>query len=331
MRMHKFGSHLLRVVSPDGSVRYFATPGIASLRVFWIFRNFSTLGDRVLSERQSQFLRGICRSAIREVPKEDVDPVQIIGTLELSRVVWKSDSSPSSLSSAPPLPVPYADGKPQARGEFVVSVTAVSILLVLAVLVFAHTHRWRQLNALLTKHNDGSPFALDHGQIPNGYHDATPQSVGRIALERTSTADSRASAGAATMTSPGPRPSPRIAEKSPRLEAIEILQPAGPPQTHPVLADFSEIAKDNCVVLRAVVSPYGKVKTVKVLEGDGKLAHQAVDVVRSWRYPSRLTDADAESQIMFRFFAPDVVTVSFLDSAQSGRVPPMQGQASQIP
>jgi Gram-negative bacterial TonB protein C-terminal len=112
-----------------------------------------------------------------------------------------------------------------------------------------------------------------------------------------------------------PHSSPRHSSISVHHSEIvpQMLPPAGPPETHPVLDDFSAVVRDTEVLLRAIVSPEGRVKEVKLLHGDATLGREAARIVRSWRYASRTGNTDGESRIKFRFTS-DVTTVTFLDS-----------------
>jgi len=99
-----------------------------------------------------------------------------------------------------------------------------------------------------------------------------------------------------------------------RSEIIpQVLPPAGPPESHPISGDFSSVIRDTEVMLRAIVSPEGRVKAVKILHGDTTLGREAARVVNSWRYAPHASGTDGESRIVFKF-GSDVTTVSFLSS-----------------
>src|SRR5690348_1709841 len=97
MRIHKLGSRFLRVVTRDRTVHYFSTPGLCSLRVFWIFRNFSNIDDRVLHERQLRLIQRICNTT--EIPRGSVDFERLIGTVELS-TTFSQKSKPAAAAPA---------------------------------------------------------------------------------------------------------------------------------------------------------------------------------------------------------------------------------------
>lgn len=328
MRTERVGSRFLRVVGPDKSVRYFAIGGIPSLRISWVFRNFSNLNERVLSERQLELFRRICTSGNGEIAKEAIDPQQILGTLELSRAIWKPDLAPQAahhkLFSAN-----RAHKKPQSR-EFVISANALSILLLFTVIVLVNKHSRGQLISSISKHSSLTAFlhrgiqsssrSQDPARSIKGSEQKSDVSasesngspVGRLAASsaRTFQVNARNVASSSSSSSFS-----KNAGNAHSPDPAELLQPAGPPQIHPVLDNFSEVSRDTRVVLRAVVAPDGQVRAVNVLEGQSSLAREAMQAVKRWRYAARATANDAESRIVFQFLAPDVVTVSFLDSA----------------
>jgi TonB family protein len=171
MRIHKLGSRFLRVVTPDGKVHYFSASGFTSLRVFWIFRNFSNLDDRVLSARQLQLIQRVCSGA--ELPRGPVDFAGLIGTLELStsgyqawnkqqlpQVAAQRDISAPEIRSSQPFRVP----------TFVLSATALAACLLVAVTVLANRTVRRQIATLASK-----SFKSMSSMLPRVPHDSGPQ------------------------------------------------------------------------------------------------------------------------------------------------------------
>ncbi|HKR32484.1 MAG TPA: hypothetical protein VJT08_18520 [Terriglobales bacterium] len=144
-----------------------------------------------------------------------------------------------------------------------------------------------------------------NGSTPSG---VTLQSA---AFKYSSVSDSASTANIGAVPHSAPKHGSISAHHSDAVP--EMLPPAGPPESHPVLDDFSSVVRDTEVLLRAIVSPEGRVKEVKLLHGDATLGREAARIVRSWRYGSRTGNIDGESRIRFKFTS-DVTTVSFLDS-----------------
>lgn len=360
MRTDKLGSRLLRVVTPDGKVRYFrSTPGLTSLRLFWIFRNFNTLNDSVLSLRQHALIRQIYRTG--EVLNGAVDPKRILGTLEVSsRSCMPNWAAPSRLIQLSIVRPSRIDRQPLGKLlRLALNLTGVVGVLLFIVGLLGIRDARRQPTAFtsspanLQRAQDARSTELreTHQTISRTAPDSLPPAT---ALKFPSYVPDNASKSSAELGSPGEPASADSADEdvissnlssasrddlqrtssavvsSPVLDPIqsldsstpssvsatEELPSSGPPQTHPVLADFSPVSQDTEVVLRAIVSADGSVTKVKVLEGDSKLAREAARAVTSWRYSRRASTGYAESRIAFHF-APDTVSVSFLDAATS--------------
>ena len=399
MRVHKLGSRLLRVVTPDRKVRYFTASGIASLRVFWIFRNFSSLDARILSRRQLELIKKICRAG--EARRDAVDLADLVGTLELSTSGAQEWCAAPNVHLVQPAIVQASatDDQPaRMHPSFALSATVLAAcLLLLAVLLTNHRVRLQLTSFIsgvskfaesLRPHVAQPPniHASSEKQIPEhqplqptvlklvssvgeGVRSESAQSIpvadkhsigssdsehalhseNGVGLERTDSWDLSEAAmpvpnGRFKPSSIGSRAVPTeqlstslvtanvdqnqaITNNSPHyaafrkqpLEAIlpaspELLPPSAPPRTHPVPDSFSSVSRDTHLLLRAIVSPEGVVTRVSVLEGDSRLAREAIRAVMSWRYAPRTATGETESRIMFRILAPDVITVSFPDS-----------------
>ncbi|HVH85680.1 MAG TPA: energy transducer TonB [Terriglobales bacterium] len=389
MRIHKLGSRFLRVVTSEGRVRYFSTSGFSAFRLFWIFRNFGSLDDRVLSARQLRIIQGICSGA--EVRRELIDLSGLIGTLELSSAGSESWNAPEVRQSIHRLQVDVAEAATPRSFQvpsFVLSATALIVCALLLVIVLANRNVRRQLISLSSR-----SIKITESLLPQTPRSATarqqfseqpppqPQLVSvalpatkgtvapntqlSLALESTGSDDSegpllgvgnrvalqRASLRIESLINSAMRPGAEshnltggsttparqqlavsaplkvsgvntaaIASSTrrphPLTATAETLPPSGPPQSHPVLAEFPSVSKDTQVILRAIVSPDGRVARVNVVEGNPNLARQAAHAVTSWRYSARAGSGNTESRILFRF-APDVTTVSFLDPGAS--------------
>jgi len=361
MRTEKLGSRTLRVVTPDGKVRYFiSAPGLASLRLFWIFRNFGTIKDSVLSVKQRALIRQIYRTG--EVHKAAVDLTKVLGTLEVSRLSntleWKAPASRVIQLAV----VPPSSTDRQTSGRLLRLVLnssgVVGIFLFILTLLGNRDARRQPM-----EHAPNPAFVVE-AQLPDpaksreirqatsasAAPDERPQDdvlksppaiidkasvldaelapTGNVASSSSpdqdvviSSISSVRTAGlqraSSTVASPSVTDPIQSSDSSAHFSAPsrEGLPPSGPPQTHPVLADFSPVARDTEVILRAIVSEDGSVTKVKVLAGSAQLAREAARAVASWHYSPRPSRGDAASLIVFRFLAPDTVSVSFLDSA----------------
>ena len=394
MRIHKLGSRFLRVVTSEGRVRYFSTSGFSAFRLFWIFRNFGSLDDRVLSARQLRIIQGICSGA--EVRRELIDLSGLIGTLELSSAGSESWNAPEVRQSIHRLQVDVAEAATPRSFQvpsFVLSATVLIVCALLLVIVLANSNVRRQLISLASRSIKITESLLPRTprsatarrqlseplppqpQLVNVALPATTGSVApnpelRLAVESTGSDDSEGSLLGVENTLPLQRASLRIeslinsamrpraeshnltggsitparqqlaispsvkvngvntaaaadytrrsrpAAEHPLTTTAETLPPSGPPQSRPVLAEFPSVSKDTQVILRAIVSPDGRVARVNVVEGNPNLAREAAHAVTSWRYSAHAGSGNAESRIVFRF-GPDVTAVSFLDSGAS--------------
>jgi hypothetical protein len=319
----RIGARLLRVRTPDGKDLYFTiTRFFSFLRLLWIFRNFSSLNDRVLSERQVELIRRICRSEVEAHPHR-VSAEALIATLELT-----ANSSNRNWAARPQhILAESNDDRPRRhRLAFALNITAVFLLF--AGIVLSGQQARQQLRALVSKpsaalmkiqrrepaiRNAGSTDGEGHApqttvQAPSNAAGTTfiASSVNRWPSGERLAALDVAPELKLTRASAGPS-----RNREPQLDMNELLPPSGPPQSRPT-PDFTAVSNDTAVVLQAIVSPDGRVKRVAIVEGNAKLAREAALAVASWRYGRRSDSGDAESWITFRFYAPDVISVSFL-------------------
>jgi Gram-negative bacterial TonB protein C-terminal len=375
MRTHKLSARCLRIVTPDGQAHYFAASGVSSLRVFWIFRNFDVLNDRVLSRRQFERVKRICRRPDAEVPAALVKGQGLIGTLELSRAnadllrdsisELRQPVTPTAEPAKPPVTVIRRRRVPTARRVLVAGTAAAVVLTAAAVVKYgaipahvtavissitqpaAQAAWWHRKSTSVPDHapDSNSPVTTPASAI------AKPADVPAPVPAQTSVPPSHPISEAATrhrnttaQAAFGPRslainsvaPSndgtlPHAVSSAAIREATHAnsslpmsaepalqsaaLPSAGLPQVRPALPAFAAVKQDAKVVLRAIVAPDGRVRRVEVFEGPANLADEAVRAVSDWRYSPRASNADAESTIIFRLFAPDVTTVSFVDSS----------------
>ena len=104
---------------------------------------------------------------------------------------------------------------------------------------------------------------------------------------------------------------PPVAHKT-REEALRIQVPGAPLRL--LYPTYPETSVHGKVSLKAVISYDGKVKEVKVLNGNQVLAEAATRAVRQWRYVPYRKEGQAfesEANIIVSFIARDVITISF--------------------
>ena len=352
MRIHQLGCRYVCTQSPDGELQYLRATRLSSLRLFWIFRNFADLHQHVLSPRQLQLILS-CEAlddnsrvdseeligtielsagptkGFETKPRRPVEAKQPVAYAPMRR---RSFAISAIATAATVLFVAVAFSVAQANwGTHLAYVGSKSKQI--AKSLFPRMHgalRFRILEpqqAQLQK-----PFSSTServGLVPSpspvweeaamrkDASDGTGSMPSAVALQSaafkySSVSDSASTANIGTVPHFAPKQGSISAHHSDPIP--EILPPAGPPESHPVLDDFSAVVRDTEVLLRAIVSPEGRVKEVKLLHGDATLGREAARIVRSWRYASRSGDVDGESRIRFKF-ASDVTTVSFLDSS----------------
>jgi hypothetical protein len=337
--MHKLGSRLIRVITPDRKVLYFNTSTLSSLRMFWIFRNFSTLDDRVLSERQLELIRKICYQVQSEVPKGSLDISRLIGTLELSSTARNMNWGRQSEFQVAPRAFDNIASRRLPR-TLAPNAIALAAFLLFAAIVVADQQVRSRLASFVSR-----PAAVPAATLPQDKttalraeensveHDAEAADVAdaatasrpqmQLASLKQSTAISLPVRGD-SLRSVAPPGFKKI--KLQRSLAADALPASGPPQTRPILNSFSPVLRDVRIVLRAIVAPDGRVTRVHIedppslAEENAQLVREAMRAVGSWRYSPHDTGSDAESRILFQF-SPDVVTVSFLDPHRDQRVP----------
>lgn len=343
MRMHKLGSRLIRVITPDRKVLYFNTSRLSSVRVFWIFRNFSTLDDRVLSERQLELIRKVCNQLQSEVPKGSIDTSRLIGTLELSSTARNMNWGRQSEVQVTPR---ASDNIARRRLPRALAPNAIALaaFLLFAAIVVADQHVRSRLATFVSR-----PAAVPAATLPqekttalraeenSSGHDADTADVGDQSkelhpqIQLASLKQSTATSLRDRSDSLGIVPQPGSKKKAelPRRIVEDALPASGPPQTRPILDGFSPVLRDVRIVLRAIVAPDGSVTRVHVedpphalssAEENAQLVREAMRAVGSWRYSPHDTGGDAESRILFQF-SPDVVTVSFLEPHRDQRLP----------
>ena len=352
MRIHQFGCRYVCTQSPDGELRYLRATRLSSLRLFWIFRNFADLHQHVLSPRQLQLILNC--EALDETSRIDSEELigtielsagptkgfetksrpsirdtQLVAHAPM-RIRSFAISAIAAATAIVFLGVAFSVAQAHWTGHLA-NVSSKSKQIAKSLLPRMHgALRFRILEpkqAQMQKPFSSTPERV--GLLPSPSpvweeaemrkdasdgNGSTPSSVTlqSAAFKYSSASDSALTVNIGAVPHSSPKHSSILARHS--APVPEILPPAGPPESHPVLDDFSAVVRDTEVLLRAIVSPEGRVKEVKLLHGDATLGREAARIVRSWRYASRSGDVDGESRIRFKFTS-DVTTVSFLDSS----------------
>lgn len=351
MRIHQLGCRYVCTQSPDGELRYLRATRLSSLRLFWIFRNFANLHQHVLSPSQVQLILN-CETIddnTRIDPEELIGTIE----LSAGPTKGFETKSCSRVTAMQPAAYAPARSRSFAISAIAITALAVFMAVVFSVAQahwgghLAHISSKSKLMVrhLLPRMQGALRFRIVEPQQAQAQKSFSNQrqvgslpspspvwdkaeipeaSVGEDALRPSgatlqSAAYRYASANESAFTPDIAVSVPHSAPKRTSISAHhasivpEVLPPAGPPESHPVLDDFSSVVRDTEVLLRAIVSPEGRVKDVKVLHGDATLGREAAHIVKSWRYTSRSGNTDGESRIRFKFTS-DVTTVSFLDS-----------------
>ena len=350
MRIHQLGCRYVCTQSPDGELRYLRATRLSSLRLFWIFRNFADLHQHVLSPGQLQLILN-CEPIddARIDPEELIGTIELSagptkGFETRSRAPIRAMQP---VAHAPMRSRSFAISAIATAAAVIFVAVAFSVAQAhwtghlgemgfksrqIAKSLLPRVHgalRFRIVEPLQAKAEKPFSNADQVGSLPSpsalwakaeirdgALHGSGLTPTGatlQSAAYKYASADEsalNADIGAAV-----PHSSPKHSSVSEHHSDIvpQILPPAGPPESHPVLDDFSSVVRDTEVLLRAIVSPEGRVKEVKLLHGDATLGREAARIVRSWRYASRTGNTDCESRVRFKFTS-DVTTVSFLDS-----------------
>lgn len=352
MRIHQLGCRYVCTQSPDGELRYLRATRLSSLRLFWIFRNFADLHQHVLSPGQLQVILNcealddnarirreelIGTIELSAGPTKGFDSMPRLGLKAAEAVNYPPMRSRSFAISAIATAAALAFvvmGFSVAQAHWGRQFTNIGskskqIAKSLAPRVQGAL-RFRIVEpqrAQLEK--PFSPNPEQSGSLPSPSPLWEKTELGRNAVSQNASMPAGASLQSAALkyrsvneSGLSPEIGSAVLRSSPKHGSVpahhsdavpQLLPPAGPPESHPVLDDFSDVVRDTAVVLRAIVSPEGRVKDVKLLHGDARLGRQAARIVRCWRYAHRGGNTDGESRIRF-LFTSDVTTVSFLDS-----------------
>ncbi len=96
MWMEKMSRGVLRVLTPLGP-RYIKPVFLQRLYLVWIFRNFTTLPQQVLTRRQQRLVDDLCTSQefVSLLQTNGFDEVPVIGTVERLKPVMVDESLPA--------------------------------------------------------------------------------------------------------------------------------------------------------------------------------------------------------------------------------------------
>jgi TonB-like protein len=330
------------VAFDNGKSRVYARVSGWNHIYLWTFRNFRSLPQTILNQRQQKLMANLYRTASVMRPRE-LDEATVIGTLEEfslpSPVLATTTAAPSapgfSGTSARDLQDRSGFGFRPAMAGWTV---AAGVLL-----LFTAAFAWHQLRAASSVGPTGNavytPPVSSENKMPAD-HLIAPNA--RAPVVKPPTTTETASAQPAPRKAPAPVNLPamissrlsnpqaygnrvhhavaatRTGKASGELHRLLI---SGPPRkiVYPVCPDTETRGK---VSLKAVVDLDGGVSHVKVLAGDRVLAAAAIAAVRQWRYQpfsDAAPAAERETNITVSFISSEVVAVSFPDAVPMSR------------
>jgi protein TonB len=350
-----FPQRILVALKTDQGVEYVTASGWDRVYLFWMFRNFRSLPQNVLSARQKRLIGSLYRET-SNYNSDDLHGAVVVGTVE--------DFRPSSLATLGSKPF-YARF---TLSRMTLKVATAAVVFAIAILA------WHQLGAqslagssstqIVAASRTNEPVAIASAALVQ----ALPQNVPApasvepaanpaVAIPLIDTGSSPEAATAHVGTAapavqgsavPPARSIPQdIAAPAQTLAAV-----SKPPETaiihHPVIpspkvsaavADSPRVQISGrpqklvypvCpetqargkVSLQAVVGYDGAVSRVRILTGDRTLAAAAIEAVRQWRYEpfsGAAPHLERETNITISFISNEVVAVSFPSSAPLSR------------
>ncbi len=343
-----FPQRILVALETDQGVKYVAASGWDRLYLLWMFRNFRSLPQNVLSARQKQLIGSLYREA-SNYSSDELHAAVVVGTVE--------DFRPSLSLGSKPF---------HARltlNRMILKVATTTVVLAIAILAW---HQMRAQPVAGSSSTQTAAAARRTDEPPVTASDAVPQNVPKkdvpqkdpvpasvapaanprevttahvgtaapdvqrttappvrnIPQDITAPAQTLAAIGKTNQTpaiihhpvTPSPKISAAVAD-SPRVQI------SGRPQklVYPVCPETQARGK---VSLQAVVEYDGAVSRVRVLTGDRTLAAAAIEAVRQWRYEpfsGAAPHLERETNITISFISNEVVAVSFPSSAPLSR------------
>jgi hypothetical protein len=332
------------VAFDNGKSRVYArVSGWNHIYLLWTFRNFHSLPQTILNQRQQRLMANLYRTASVMRPRE-LDEVAVIGTVEEfslpSPVLAIAAAAPSAAGASGTTSVRDLQHGGRLR---IRPAMAGWTLAAGALLLFTAAFAWYQLRAASSVGPTGNaahtPPMSSENKMPAD-HLIAPNSGAPVVKPPTTT--ETASAQPAPRKAPAPVNLPAMissrlskpqaygnrvhhavaaARTGPASEKPHRLLISGPPRkiVYPVCPDTEARGK---VSLQAVVDLEGGVSHVKVLAGDRVLAAAAIAAVRQWRYPpfsDAAPAAERETNITVSFISSEVVAVSFPDAVPISR------------
>ncbi|MGH9503891.1 MAG: energy transducer TonB [Terriglobales bacterium] len=346
-----FRQPVLVAIDTGRGVVYAPASGWDQIYLLWIFRNFRSLPQTVLNQRQQRLIGSLYRDAC-SYSAHKIYEGEVIGTIE-----GFNPSSLSALLVPPEIEKQSADTRifDHSRPRYLrfsvkrltLRVGAGALAVILAVLA------WHQLKAESISRAESDPTvaaaqsSVEPGMIADRFGPATAPASPVSAL-----AFSQAIGGMKAIASP----SALVTEVAGNdREGMPLGMGSKPDMKgrmvsvhHPVAASAGEFETSadrlrmrisgsprklvypvcpetqarGTVSLKAVVGFDGAVNQVRVVTGDRTLAAAAVAAVRQWRYEPFSDSAQSqerEASITVSFISNQVVSVSFPDSASVSR------------
>ncbi len=349
-----FSQQVLVALDTGHGVIYAPASGWDRVYLMWTFRNFHSLPQNVLNQRQQQLIGSLHREAANHSAHE-LHNTDVIGRVE--------DFDPSTLSA---LPTSTKAQKLDAAGSadqgqpfytrfahngMTLRVAAATLVAIIAILA------WRELGAQPISDSASRAMAAvahvsdEASAIAKDFGSATdePPSIALVAppspvpIAATSPITGAVSSVIAP-TETSAQPSAKIPGVRGKREATSLVasvdQPVAPSRAADQgAADQPRLRISGCprklvypvcprtdargkVSLQAVVGDDGKVNRVQVLTGDRVLAAAAIEAVRQWRYEpfsSAVQGLERETDITVSFISDQVVAVSFPNSGSVSR------------
>jgi TonB family protein len=342
-------SHQVLVALDTGQgITYAVASGWDRVRLLWMFRNFRSLPQNVLSPRQQQLIGSLYREISRHHPQE-FHGATLIGTVQHFKPSSLATRATSVKATKPVPNIPVLDHKP-FYAQFTFNRMTLKVgtaVLVAAIAVLA----WHRLGAQPVATNDVIATNLKPVIVqPPPNPAAALTSAVALARTQTATAPSVRSLATAEITAKRADTSVVSSKRQPNdASAATRAATALAATTHSAFADLSSVYEAAAnqprlqisgrprklvypvcpetrargkVSLQAVVGYDGEVNRVRVLTGDRALAAAAVEAVRQWRYEPFSGAAprlERETNITISFISNEVVAVSFPSSAPLSR------------
>jgi TonB family protein len=307
------------------------------VHLLWTFRNFRRLSKKVLNPRQRQLIESLYLRSSLNAPARPHAPV-VIGTVEdfslpspsPALVADTTRHGEVSEGNVPSKPIrPRYVGLVFSAGRLIFAGALCIIIVMLA------WYQWpvqqisfagnvgdvttvqppakagatqRDVRQVIEPVLSTEPHTIPASQISNA------EGTVSLPIGRLSGAESRESRTPKVLHAVNKRADaakPPVAHET-QEEARRIQIPGAPLRL--LYPTYPQTSVHGKVILKAVIGYDGKVKEVRVLNGNQVLAAAAMRAIRQWRYVPYHKDGralEAEANIIVSFIARDVITVSF--------------------